>query len=196
METDNDTGPLARDRMPKERLMYDVIVLAEQALSAADAAEVASLHDGIEEPRHYHVLIPCENAAVRVETALGALAASEVLAAPPVVTNDMDAKESQKQIDEHAKNAVELSVAALQALGHEAEGEFSPDDPIDYLARIASEENAEEIIVMTRPHVVAEFLHLDWASKARRRLGVPVLHLIEHEPLDAEAGTGQGITGM
>ena len=67
---------------------------------------------------------------------------------------------------------------------------------IDYLARIASAEHAEEIIVMTRPHVVAEFLHLDWASKARRRLGVPVLHLIEHEPLDAEAGTGQGITGM
>ena len=47
METDDDTGPLARGRMPKERLMYDVIVLAEQALSAADAAEVASLHDGI-----------------------------------------------------------------------------------------------------------------------------------------------------
>ena len=49
---------------------------------------------------------------------------------------------------------------------------------------------------MTRPHVVQEFLHLDWASKARRRLGVPVLHLVEHESLDAEAGNGQGITGM
>src|SRR3954467_1508077 len=63
----------ARSRTSKERLMYDVIVLAEQAMSAGDAAEVASLHDGIEEPRHYHVLIPCENAALRVETALGAL---------------------------------------------------------------------------------------------------------------------------
>ena len=49
---------------------------------------------------------------------------------------------------------------------------------------------------MTRPHVIEEFLHIDWASKARRKLGVPVLHLVEHEPLDAEAGTGQGITGM
>ena len=176
--------------------MYDVIVLAEQAMTAGDAAEVASLHDGIEEPRHYHVLIPCENAAVRVETALGALAASEVLAAPPVVTNDMDAAESQKQIDAHAETSVTVSVAALRALGHEASGEFSSDDPIDCLERVAAEQHAEEIIVMTRPHVVSEFLHLDWASKARRRLGVPVLHLIEHEPLDAEAGDGQGITGM
>ena len=102
--------------------MYDVIVLAEQAMSAGDAAEVASLHDGIEEPRHYHVLIPCENAAVRVETALGALAASEVLAAPPVVTSDMDAAESQKQIDAPAETAVTISVAARRALGHEDSG--------------------------------------------------------------------------
>jgi hypothetical protein len=108
----------------------------------------------------------------------------------------MDAKESQKQIDAHAESAVTRSIAALKALGHEADGEFSPDDPIDYLERVAAQRDAEEIIVMTRPHVVAEFLHLDWASKARRRLGVPVLHLVEHEPLDAEAGTGQGITGM
>jgi hypothetical protein len=181
---------------PKERAMYNVIVLAEQAMSAGDAAEVASLHDGIEEPRHYHVLIPCENAAVRVETALGALAASEVLAAPPVITNDMDAVESQKQIDAHAETSVTMSTAALRALGHEATGEFSSDDPIDSLERVAGQRQAVEIIVMTRPHVVQEFLHIDWASKARRRLGVPVLHLVEHETLDAESGGGEGVTRM
>ncbi|HEY7044198.1 MAG TPA: hypothetical protein VH419_11065 [Nocardioidaceae bacterium] len=176
--------------------MYNVVVLAEQAMSAGDAAEVAALHDALEEPRHYHVLIPCENAAVRVETALGALAASEVLAAPPVVTTDMDAAESQKQIDAHAETAVTVSTAALRTLGHEASGEFSSDDPIDALERVSRKQDAREIIVMTRPHVVAEFLHLDWASKARRRLGVPVLHLLEHERLDHDAGAGEGVTGM
>ena len=55
---------------------------------------------------------------------------------------------------------------------------------------------ADEVIVMTRHHVVQEFLHLDWTHKARRKLGVPVLHLVEHEPLDADAGTGEGVTGM
>ena len=67
---------------------------------------------------------------------------------------------------------------------------------MDTLERVVREESAAEVIVMTRPHVVSEFLHVDWASKARRRLGVPVLHLVEHEPLDAEAVNGQGITGM
>jgi hypothetical protein len=33
--------------------------------------------------------------------------------------------------------------------------------------------------VLTRPHLVSEFFHVDWSSKARRHLGVPTLHLIE-----------------
>ena len=176
--------------------MYNVIVLAEQAMSAADAAEVVSLHDGIEEPRHYHVLIPCENAQLQVEAALGSLAASETLAAPAIVGADVDTQQAQEHIDAEARSAVGVSVAAITATGHDAAGEFSSDDPMDCLERVVRDEAAAEVIVMTRPHVVAEFLHVDWASKARRRLGVPVLHLVEHESLDAGADNGQGITGM
>jgi hypothetical protein len=46
--------------------------------------------------------------------------------------------------------------------------------------------------------VVSEFFHLDWTSKARRRIGVPILHLLEHENFDEQAeGFGQeGITGL
>ena len=47
-----------------------------------------------------------------------------------------------------------------------------------------------------RPHVVAEFFHLDWTSQARRKLGVPVLHLLEHETIAGQsAGGGEGISG-
>jgi hypothetical protein len=176
--------------------MYKVIVLAEQAMTAGDAAEVVSLHDGIDEPRHYHVLIPCENAQLQVEAALGSLAASETLAAPVVMAGQTDTDEVQKEFDAKAETAVTVSVAAIQQTGHEASGEFSSDDPIDMLDNVVRDQAAAEVIVMTRPHVIQEFLHIDWASKARRRLGVPVLHLVEHEDLDAEANTGQGITGM
>jgi hypothetical protein len=175
---------------------YNVVVLAEQALSPGDATEVVALHEGIDDPRHYHILIPCENAAARVETALGALAASEVLAAPPVLTGDLDAEEAQAEIDAHAEGDVGVSIAAIQRTGHSATGEYSSDEPIDALVRVVQQRSADEVIVMTRPHVVQEFLHLDWTHKARRRLGVPVLHLVEHEPLDAEAGPGEGITGL
>lgn len=176
--------------------IYVVIVLAEQAMTAGDAAEVVSLHDGIEEKRRYHVLIPCENAQLQVEAALGSLAASETLAAPAIVGSEVETAEAQREIDAEASSAVTVSVAAIEATGHQATGEFSSDDPIRELARVADAQRADEVIVMTRPHIVQEFLHLDWASKARRHLGVPVLHLVEHEPLDAEAANGQGITGM
>ncbi len=176
--------------------MYNVIVLAEQQMTAGDAAEVVSLHDGINDARHYHVLIPCDNAQLRVESALGSLAASETLVAPVVVTGDVDVADVQRQLDREAGSAVATSVAAIQALGHEASGEFSSDDPIDSLDAMVARQSSDEVIIMTRPHVVQEFLHLDWTSKARRRLGVPVLHLVEHEALDAEAANGQGITGM
>lgn len=176
--------------------MYNVVILAEQAMTASDAQEVVSLHENIEDTRHYHVLIPCDNAAQRVENALGTLAASEALVSPPMLTQDVDVEKAQEEINATAEDAVEASVAAIRALGVEADGEFSSDDPIDTLTRVSADQQAAEVIVMTRPHVITELLHLDWASRARRRLGVPLLHLLEHESLEAEAGYGQGITGM
>jgi len=161
--------------------MYNVIVLAEQALSAGDANEVASLHLSIEDTKHYYVLIPCDNAALRVETALGSLAASEVVAAPASLADRDGLEQAQADLDAEAQAAVAVSVSALRAIGADATGQFSSGEPIESLEEVAREHNADEVIVMTRPHVIQEFLHLDWSSKARRRLGVPVLHLIEHE---------------
>jgi hypothetical protein len=176
--------------------MYNVIILAEQRLSRADADEVTQLHDAIEDRRHYHVLIPCENAALQVETALGSFASTDVTAPPPVPPVDGDVEEVQHVIDSSAESDVRRSVEMIQATGHDADGSFTSGDPIAALEDLARRQRADEVIVMTRPHVVAELFHTDWSSRARRRVGVPVLHLIEHEPLDAEAGGGEGVTGM
>ena len=61
-----------------------------------------------------------------------------------------------------------------------------------------TEVDGREAIILTRPHIVSEFFHLDWTSKARRRLGVPILHLLEHENFDeqAEGYGGEGVTGL
>jgi hypothetical protein len=176
--------------------MYNVIILAEQRMSRGDADEVTQLHDAIEDGRRYHVLIPCENAALQVETALGSLATTDVTGPPPVSPVDVDVDQVQGLIDSNAESDVRQSVEMVQATGHDADGSFTSGDPIAALEDLVRKHHADEVIVMTRPHVVAEFFHADWSSRARRRLGVPVLHLIEHEPLDAEAGGGEGVTGM
>ena len=71
------------------------------------------------------------------------------------------------------------------------------DDPIDALAAKVTEVDGREAIILTRPHVVAEFFHVDWTSRHRRKIGVPVLHLLEHENFDEQAeGYGEGIAGL
>ena len=70
------------------------------------------------------------------------------------------------------------------------------EPPIDALAAKVAAVDGREAIILTRPHVVAEFFHVDWTSRARRKIGVPVLHLLEHENFDEQAGGGEGVTGL
>ena len=45
----------------------------------------------------------------------------------------------------------------------------------------------------TPPEAVAEFFGVDWTSRARRHLDVPVLHLLKHETFAEQAdGAGEG----
>ncbi|MGH3366147.1 MAG: hypothetical protein ACRDOY_02995 [Nocardioidaceae bacterium] len=176
--------------------MYDVILLIEKPLSKVDAAQVAGLHESLEEPVHYHVILPCEDAASRIETALGSIAASEVLATSAMTYPEMDLDELQREIRGEAEKSMGLCLDYLKETGHEVTGEVSSQDPIDALAAAVQTRSAAEAIILTRSHVVSEFFHLDWTSKARRKIGVPCLHLLEHENFDEQAGQGEGVTGM
>lgn len=175
---------------------YHSVLLVERALSAGDAQRLVSLHEGLDQPVVYHLLMPLEDAAARVEASMGSLAGSEMVASPiaPVDTSELEAVEAsiQRQTDRD----LAISMAALKAAGAQADGVIVDEPPVDALAAAVSRYDAEEAIILTAPHVVAEFFHLDWTSKARRHLGVPVLHLLEHESFDEQAGGGEGVTGL
>jgi hypothetical protein len=176
--------------------MYDVVLLIEKAISKADAAQVAGLHESLDEPVRYHVILPCEDAASRIETALGSIAASEVLATSAMSYPEMDLDELQREIRGEAQKELDSTVRYIQACGHDVTGEVSSQDPIVALASAVNTRSASEVIILTRPHLVSEFFHLDWTSKARRKIGVPCLHLLEHENFDEQAGQGEGVSGM
>ena len=148
---------------------YDVVLLVEQPLSAEDAAQVRGLHQDVEDPVRYHVLLPVEDAAARVESAMGSIAASEVLASPALLMDSENIQEVQRELLDQARTDCDGCVA-----------------------------KAAEAIILTRKHVIAEFFHVDWTSRARRKLGVPILHLLEHENFDeqGEHYGGEGVTGL
>ena len=175
------------------------MLLVEQALTAADAAQVRSLHEGLDEPVTYHVLMPMEDAAARIEAAMGSLAAGEVLASPAMAMSDVDLEAVRKDCRGALRRATcSATLAALRAAGRDRRrARWSRRPPIDALAAKVAEVDGREAIILTRPHVVAEFFHVDWTSRARRKIGVPVLHLLEHENFDEQAeGYGEGITGL
>jgi hypothetical protein len=177
---------------------YTVVLLVEQALTDADAAQVRSLHDELRDEGQdvrYQVLLPVEDAAARIEAAMGAIGTDTVNA--PRTPLDVDAVERvQEESERESSQALAATLAALRAAGATVEGQTVGEDPIHALATAVTGSDAREAIILTRPHVVAEFFHVDWTSRARRKIGVPVLHLLEHENFDEQAGSGEGVTGL
>jgi hypothetical protein len=193
------TSPADSSTSSASEPKYDVVLLAEQALSEVDAREVVGLHEELEldQEVRYHLLIPVEDAAARVEATLGSLAAGEVMLAPPPAMADIDIKKVREECEAESQDALDASIAALRSIGAEVVGSVVHEAPVDALAAKVTEVDGREAIILTRGHLVAEFFHLDWTSKARRKLGVPVLHLIEHESIEEQsAGGGEGVSGF
>lgn len=194
------SGPLDDSRdsgdITDGRGTYDVVLLVEQAMSKQDAEQVRSLHNEIADRVIYHVLMPLEDAAARVEASVGMLGAGDVMSAPALAMTEEELAAVREECRERSDNDLTRTLSALAAAGATAKGTVTGKPPVDALADKVTEVGAREAIILTRPHVVAEFFHVDWTSRARRKLGVPVLHLLEHETFDEQAGGGEGVTGL
>ena len=177
---------------------YDVVLLIEQALTPRDAAQVHSLHEALDQPVVYHVLLPLEDAAARIESSMGTLTAGDMMGSPTTPMSEVDLEAVRRDCQERTDAELAETLASLRASGATAHGEIVGEPPIDALAAKVAAVDGREAIILTRSHVVSEFFHLDWTSKARRKIGVPILHLLEHETFDqqAEGYGGEGVTGL
>lgn len=169
--------------------MYDVALLIERALTALDVRQVVALHEGLDEPVAYHVVLPIDDASAAFASSLGALGSADAASSMPadeaVAIDAAVAQGGQAELD--------ASVALLASSGQQADGLLTREDPVAALADVVSRTDAAEAIILTEPHLVSEFFHLDWTSRARRKLDVPTLHLLEHESFDAQSsGGGEG----
>ena len=89
---------------------YHVVLLVEQALTAADARQVRSLHEGLDEPVVYHVLLPVEDAAARIEASMGSLAAGEVLSQPTMTMRDVDLEAVRHEGEKRSRDDLAATV--------------------------------------------------------------------------------------
>lgn len=162
--------------------MYSVALLIERKLEAIDADQIIALHEGLSEPVTYHVLLPIETSAAIMSASLSSLGGGEII---PVTSGD-DLAEVSAEIKRLGQDELDASVNLLRERGASVTGQLTEEDPVDALLELVNDADAAEAIILTEPHVIAEFFHVDWTSRARRRLDVPTLHLLEHLPFSAQ----------
>ncbi|MFF8695526.1 indole-3-glycerol phosphate synthase [Streptomyces sp. NPDC015144] len=148
--------------------------MIEKPLTSEDVDFVTTLH-GEEQISFVVLLQPRGDQADVLLRAIDDLAMGELKAA---------AQESEEPEGENARQsaelALEVSLEALRQAGSEAVGQVVEDHPLDLLKSVVEDAEADEVIVLTAPHYVEEFFHWDWASRARHKVGVPVLKLFAH----------------
>ncbi|MEV8451505.1 indole-3-glycerol phosphate synthase [Streptomyces sp. NPDC052095] len=148
--------------------------MIEKPLTSEDVDFVTTLH-GEEQISFVVLLQPRGDQADVLLRAIDDLAMGELKAA---------AQESEEPEGENARQsaelALEVSLEALRQAGSEAVGQVVEEHPLDLLKSVVEDAEADEVIVLTAPHYVEEFFHRDWASRARHKVGVPVLKLFAH----------------
>ncbi|MCM2411005.1 MULTISPECIES: indole-3-glycerol phosphate synthase [unclassified Streptomyces] len=148
--------------------------MIEKPLTSEDVEFVTTLH-GEEQVSFVVLMQPRGDQADVLLRAIDDLAMGELKEA---------ARESEepegKNARQSAELALEVSLEALRQSGSEAVGQVIEAHPLDKLTSVVEDAGADEVIVLTAPHYVEEFFHRDWASRARHKVGVPVLKLFAH----------------
>ncbi|OEV04482.1 indole-3-glycerol phosphate synthase [Streptomyces oceani] len=153
--------------------MFTTVLMIEKPLVSADVELVTTLHG--DEAVSFLVLMQPRGDQDRLLRALDDVALGEL---DDVVHEDEEPTSSDGQ--QTARAGLRHSVNALREVGADAVGQLIEKHPLDLLTKAVEETGADEVIVLTAPHLVEEFFHRDWASRARHRVGVPVLKLFAH----------------
>ena len=133
--------------------MYTIVLLTETALTEHDVTRIAQLHG--EEPVEVHLLVPADAEHNRLIEALDKVALGRLRDALD------DDEPTPEQADEAARHAVSDSVGALTAAGMRARGSVTGPDPVGAAVEAARLDDADEVIVVTPPHLVQSGLHRD-----------------------------------
>lgn len=154
--------------------MFTSVLMIEKPLSQEDVEFVTTLHG--EERSSFVVLMqPRGDQADVLLRAIDDVAIGELKEA----TREGEEPEG-REAREPAELALEYTLRALREAGSDAVGQVVEEHPLDKLKTVVEEASADEVIVLTAPHYVEEFFHRDWASRARHKVGVPVLKLFAH----------------
>ena len=148
------------------------IVLTEVPLKALDVERIVGLHQGADDREPvFRVLVPADTKRNVLVSVLNHLSLFEMREA-------LETLKPMNRTEAHAdaEQTLAESLQVLEQAGVQATGAITDDDPLPTLEAEVGQ-GASEVVIVTEPHAVQDTFHTDWASEARDRLGVPVLHV-------------------
>jgi hypothetical protein len=152
--------------------VFTTVLLTEKALSAHDVERFAHLHDP--EPVRIHVCVPAHDDRSELEEVVDELARADFSEA---IHDEHDITDQRRTVA--AEREVASSVAALQAAGVAfVDGEVVTGSPVDAVVELVSALDADEVVVLTEPHLLADLTRRDWATRLRHAVAKPVLHVV------------------
>ncbi|MGR8007467.1 indole-3-glycerol phosphate synthase [Streptomyces hypolithicus] len=154
--------------------MFTSVLMIEKPLTSVDVEFVTTLH-GDEAVSFVVLMQPRGDQADRLLRSIDDVALGEL---DDAVREGDEPEGNDARV--LAQRALEASLEALRNAGSQAVGQVVEDHPLNLLTSVVAETKADEVIVLTAPHYVEEFFHRDWASRARHKVGVPVLKLFSH----------------
>lgn len=145
-------------------------MLTENALTEHDVTRIVEWHEG---DLDVHVLVPETSDQSRFDQVVDDVARvdGDELRRDLAGTDDDDETVASRR-------ALSESLELLASQNISAQGALTPKDPVPATATAVTTLDADELWVVTEPHLVTDLLRRDWASKLRHLLPVPVLHVI------------------
>jgi hypothetical protein len=162
--------PLRPRAVRQDGQVSRLIVLTENALTEHDVTRIVEWHEG---DLDVHVLVPETSDQSRFDQVVDDIARVDGDELRRDLARADDGDESVA-----SRRALSESLDLLAAKGIVAKGALTPKDPVPATAAAVTSEDADELWVVTEPHLVSDLLRRDWASKLRHLLSVPVLHVI------------------
>ena len=150
-----------------------MLLLTEKALSEHDVQRLAHLHDP--DPVQMHLVVPSHDDRSEVAEAVDDISRADFADA----LHDAEGGLSHRDLSSAAGRELAASVDALRAAGvAKVDGEVCDGNPVDRTVHLAKELGADEVVVLTEPHLIADWTRRDWASRLRHALDLPVLHVV------------------
>lgn len=149
------------------------LILAEDALSQFDVDHILGV--GTDPDVRFHLLVPADTHRNMLVGLLDDIYTEGFRGAFAVARRGMpDARTATAT----AEQEIAATVALFEAAGATITSQITEDDPLPALrAAVQADPSITSVVVVTDPHAVEDTFRMDWASRARDALDLPVLHL-------------------